>query len=164
MLRYKLPIFLLLLIVSGCGLVDSNSNLKMNNPSFTITDTTGHSKTTFSPDEHFDLSFAYINTTPFTLTYTRGSSAPPVIFEILKDDSVIASSVDGYSFAQVVLGGHMTPKDTLKGQWQAPNTLYQNPKAILTPGLYQARVLFPSFGQTTASSHLDIAFSIIQKE
>ena len=97
------------------------------------------------------------------MTYIRGSSAPPVIFEILKDDSVISSSVDGYSFVQVLLGGHLTPKDTLKDQWQAPNTLYQNPKVILTPGLYQARVLFPAFGQTATSSHLDIAFSIVQK-
>jgi len=164
MMRLKLPIFLSLLIVTGCGIVDSNSNLKINNPSFTITDTTGFSKTTFSPGEHFDLTFAYINTTKKTLTYVRGSSAPPVIFEILKDDSVIASSVDGYSFAQVILGGYLTPKDTLKGQWQAPNTFYQNPLVILTPDLYQARVLFPAFGKTTASSHLDIAFSIVQRD
>ena len=153
------------MIANGCGLVDSNSNLKINNnPSFTITDTTGYSKTTFSPGEHFDLSFTYVNTTTDTLTYIRGSSAPPVIFEILKDDIVIASSVDGYSFVQVLLGGHLTPKDTLKGQWQAPNTQYQYPKAILTPGLYQAKVIFPTFGQTAASSHLDIAFSIVQKD
>gem|GEM_PF-2784206 len=139
-----------------------SSSITNNNLSFVLTDTTGYPKSIFSRGEQFNLSFAYINTTADVMTYVKGSSAPSVIFEILKNDSVVASSVDGMGFAQVLIGGSLAPNDTLMGQWRAPNTPYQFPKVILSPGSYKARALYPTFGQAAASSHLDIPFSVVQ--
>jgi len=154
---------LFFLLSIGCNHNPVSTNNIYSNPSFTITNTRGVSSTIFTMGEQFNMSFQFINSYNYTLNYFRGSTEPPVVFEILKNDNIIATSVDGYAFAQIVIGGSLAPGDTLKNQWTAPNTINQIPKVILTPGSYQAKVLYPSFGQSKADSYLIINFQVVQQ-
>ncbi len=93
-------------VLDGCDLLKINPNAAMNlTASFILIDTSGNVKPIIHTGESFGLSFMLINTTSDTITYRRGNTGPAVIFEILKNDSIVATSVDGYAFAQVVLGG-----------------------------------------------------------
>jgi len=151
------------IFLSGCDILQTKSDNNYNlTASFNLSDTTGQESNTFNSGESFNMSFRLINSTPDTLTYTRGSPAPSVIFQILREDSVEATSVDGYAFLQVVLGGSLAPGDTLKGFWKAPNTPAQYPKVILTSGNYQAKVTFPKFNNANINQVSPINFSIIK--
>ena len=80
---------------------------------FTLTDSTGKATTVFHSGQQFAMSFSVTNTRMYTITYHRGNSGPSVIFQILKGDSSIATSVDGYVFPMVVLGGYVAPGQAL---------------------------------------------------
>lgn len=106
------------------------------------------------------MTFSIVNTTNDTLAYERANSGPSVIFRILKGDSVVASSVDGYAFLMVVLGGTVVPHDTLRGYWKTPTTPAQNPKVTLYQGSYEAQVLFPRFDMVQVDSVTPIPFTV----
>ena len=149
------------IFMSGCDQSTSPSD-KLLTATFTLADLNGEKFSQLHSGEEFKLEFTLINATDETLTFYRGSSAPPVTFEITKNDSVIASSVDGYAFLAVVLGGSIAPGDSLQGSWRAPTTPAQNPKIILSQGSYEAKVLFPNFKQVKVNSVSSIKFSVIQ--
>ena len=128
--------------------------------SFELTDTAGRAKPIIHSGESFGLSFRLINTTSDTITYRRANTGPVVIFEILRNDSIVATSVNGYAFAQVVLGGVLAPRDTLYGYWEAPTTPAQYPKATLYAGDYDARVLLPPFDNAKISAAQQIGFPV----
>lgn len=148
-------------VLDGCDLLKINPNAAMNlTASFILIDTSGNVKPIIHTGESFGLSFMLINTTSDTITYRRGNTGPAVIFEILKNDSIVATSVDGYAFAQVVLGGVLPPRDTLSGYWKAPTTPAQYPKVILYAGAYEARFLLPPFDNAKVSVTEQIRFSV----
>ena len=148
---------LVTVFISGCDLVNTKSTEKLI-PVFTLTDTTGQVSRTFHPGENFVMSYSMINTTSFTLDYY--SSQPPVIFQILRNDSVIASSIDGYSFTQDATRRYLMPDSVLKATWKAPTTPPQFPKVILTPGSYEAKVVFIGFNQVKVESVPGIVISV----
>jgi hypothetical protein len=150
---------LIAICINGCNQSTSPSDKPLTT-TFTLTDTSGQTVSQFHSGEEFKLAFTVTNTTKDTLTFYRGSTAPAVIFQIMKNDSVIASSVDGYAFLAVVLGGYVAPGQSLQGEWKAPNTPAQNPKVLLNPGSYQAKVLFPNFNQAKVNPVSSITFSV----
>ena len=128
---------------------------------FTVTDTIGEKSTQFHSKEELILSFSLTNSTNDTLTYPRGNSGPSVIFHILKNDSTVAASIDGYAYLAVALPGFLPPGQNLQGGWQAPTTPAQNPKVVLSPGSYTATVSFPTFDQAKVNPVSPITFSIV---
>lgn len=153
---------LLSILLAGCDLLKNKSNGNaVLSASFSLTDTTGKPMGIIHPSQQFDLSFLLINTTADTITFHRGNSGPSVTFQILKDDSIVATSVDGYAFLQVVLGGFVAPHDTLRAYWKAPTTPAQNPIVTLYPGSYEAKVLFPTFDQVNVNPVSQIEFSVV---
>jgi hypothetical protein len=57
---------------------------------------------------------------------------------------------------------YFKPRDTLQGQWQAPNNQWMG-QVILTPGSYLAKVVFPDFSKMKGVNPVPtIAFSIIK--
>jgi len=151
---------LIAIFISSCNQSTSPSD-KFLTATFTLTDTDGQTILQIHSGEEFKLAFTLTNTTKETLTFYRGSTAPPVTFEITKNDSVIASSIDGYDFLAVVLGDSVAVGQSLQGEWQAPTTPAQNPKIILRPGSYNAKVLFPDFKQAKINPVSSIKFSVI---
>jgi hypothetical protein len=93
------------------------------------------------------MTFALQNTIKQTLTYYRGDASPDVIFKIIRNDSVIATSIDGYAFIQVPSVGHLAQGQVLQGYWKAPAMPAQFPRKVLTPGFYRADVAFPRFNE-----------------
>ncbi len=150
---------LVIFLLSGCDLVNTKSTWKLI-PTFTLTDTTGQVRKIFHPGENFVMSYSVINTTSFTLDYYN--TKPPVIFQVIKNDSVIASSIDGYAFAEVVRGGYLMPYGVLKATWKAPTTPPQYPKVILSPGSYEARVVFVGFNQVKVESVPGITILVLR--
>ncbi len=128
--------------------------------SFTLTDTAGALLSHIRPGQDFMLSFNLVNTTHDTLTYQRANSGPPIVIRILRNDSTIAASVDGYVFLMNAPIDHLAPRDTLREIWKAPTTPRQNPKIVLKPGLYQARVDLPYFHQATVDPVPPIPFVV----
>ena len=128
---------------------------------FTLTDTLGQTVSQLHSGENFYLSFFLTNTSNDTLTYYRGSSAPPILFQIVKDDSVVASSADGYAFLMFVSQGRLAPEQKLDYDWKAPTTPPQYPKVVLEPGYYKAAVLHPDFNEARTEKISPISFELI---
>jgi hypothetical protein len=151
---------LLTFCVIACNQITSPDDNKLN-ASFIMTDTLGQSVSQLYSGESFYLSFYLTNTGKETLTYYSGSSAPPIIFRITKDDSIAASSIDGYDFTMVVSEGRLEPDRKLDSNWKAPTTPAQSPKVILQPGKYMALVFYPNFNEAKINKILPISFEVI---
>ena len=128
---------------------------------FALTDTLGKTTSQFHSGDNFYLSFFLTNTSKDTLTYYRGSSAPSILFQILKDDSVVASSTDGYAFLMVVTRGSLAPGQKLDSDWKAPTTPAQYPRVILQPGQYKSVVFSPDFNEAKMEKASPISFEVI---
>jgi hypothetical protein len=129
-------------------------------PEFTLTDTLGISDRYFNSGELFNLDFILVNTSPDTMFYTKYDSGPDVRFEIILDDSVVASSMDGYGAYQMVEDAFLAPNDTMSGHWLAPTTPEQDPKITLASGLYKATVSYPDFDGPEVNPVDEILFLI----
>jgi hypothetical protein len=77
--------------------------------------------------------------------YTKYDSGPDIRFVIEHNDSVVATSMDGYGVHAVVEDAFLAPADTMRGHWLAPTTPEQEPKVMLPSGLYKARAIYPDF-------------------
>jgi hypothetical protein len=131
-------------------------------PEFTLADTLDNQSTVFHSGESFQIHFSVINSLPDTLVFTRYDGGPLVRFMIMQEDSVIASSVDGWGFVEPVFEDYFPPGDTIRAEWQAPTTPQQSPKVVLTPGVYKARVISWIFNLEEIPAPEDIPFSVIQ--
>ncbi len=152
---------LIAFLFAGCDLLSPGpSGDSTQNPSFTLSDTLGRSTSQFNTGEDFDMYFSLRNTTGDTLTYYH--SGPSIIFSILKGDSIVATSVDGMAFPQVVIGDVVPPGDTLKARWTAPNSPARVEKLILPPGSYEAEVSFPRFAEAKFRALPPITFSVVE--
>ena len=149
-----------LLLVFGCNSnqpVQNNSDIST---SFTLSDTNGVSGTIFHSGESFDMHFVLHNFSGTEHTYTF--TGYKVMFQIEQADSIIASSIDGYMFAQVLLSGKVKNGESFTSTWRAPNTVTQDPKIILPVGTYKARVLHKNFfNNYQVPATKEILFSIV---
>jgi hypothetical protein len=134
-----IPLFLFMYCNSGTSPTD-NHDLSV---SFTITDTSGVQVTAFHTGSSFDMNFNVTNLTGNTLTY--GYTGVPVVFQILLADTVFASSIDYFTFPQVVLTGKIENQATYSAKWRAPSTKARQVIFTLPVGQYKARILHGSF-------------------
>ena len=126
---------------------------------FSLSDTDNGGETRFRAGDNFDLSFVMVNRTADTLYYDV-TGPPPVVFTITHKCSVVASSVDGYGFIQIVKRKTFLPGDTLQARWRAPITPAQKPRVRLVQGVYNAGVTFPTFPGRTVSPIEPIPFAV----
>jgi hypothetical protein len=157
----SIPLLLIAVFLAGCDLLSPGSSAdSAPNPSFTLTDTLGRSTSQFHTGEDFYMYFSLRNTTGDTLTYYH--TGPSIIFSILKGDSLVATSVDGMAFPQVVIGDVVPPGDTLRARWRAPSSPARVEKLILAPGSYEAEVSFPWFAEAKFRALPPITFSVVE--
>jgi len=149
-------------VVVGCNSMSTGpAHETVLTATFALADTTGKRTTTFHSGDQFDMFFTLKNTMEEALTFHY--TLPPVYFQILQYDSVIASSIDGYTFPAIVLGGSVAPGEALSGSWRAPTTPAQEPRVILAPGVYQANVIFSTFDQVRIKTVAQINFLVVPK-
>jgi len=148
-------------IICACSQSTFPSNQDLET-TFALTDTLGQTASQFHRGEEFRLSYILTNNTKDTLTYYRGNSGPSIIFQIQKNDSVIASSVDGYAFAMIAFTSQLAPGHSLKEDWIAPTTPVQYPKVVLDPGQYRAMVSYPNFKQAKVDTVFPILFTVFE--
>ncbi len=163
-MRIITSILFISLIAAGCGLIDSNPSKRDNiNASFKLTDTSGNVSDTFSSGKTFDMHFSLINTTGHAITYNY-AGAPPVHFQILRNDSVVAASEYAMPNIMITFPDTLNTGDTIQVTWEAQNYLRatQNPSLHLPVGTYQAKVIYPSFNNININCTSLIDFSIIQ--
>ncbi len=158
MRTFSVGTLLLVLLLSACF----RPNDGTLTPEFALSDTLGNPTTEFYSGESFRIHFSVVNTLRDTLTYTRYDTGPVVRFMIMQEDSVIATSVDGLGFHLPVFEDYFLPGDTIKAEWLAPTTPWQDPKCILESGIYKASVISPIFDHEKIRSVSDIQFSIIE--
>lgn len=154
-----------LAFICMCAIACNQGTSPLNGPlpvSFTMTDTAGQTISQVHPGEDFLLSFKLTNTTPDTLNYVWANSGPSVVFRIQNNDSVLASSVDGYIFLMDAPHRYLSPGQSLQTEWKAPTTPAQNPKVMLTSGSYEATVYFPSFYEIKIDPVSPITFRVAQ--
>lgn len=149
-------------VINNCTQSTSPPSDIILNGTFSLMDTTGQSSTQFSSGEEFRLIYSLTNNSKDTLTYYRGNSGPAIIFEIQKNDNVVASSVDGYAFEAIAFKNHLAPGKSLSGNWLAPTTPAQYPKAVLGPGQYKATVSYPIFQEAKVDTVSPIYFTVIE--
>jgi hypothetical protein len=160
-MKFNKIILLLAFCLIACNQSTSPDTIVLD-ASFALTDTLGQSKSQFHEGENFYLTFNLVNTSKDTLTYYQGNSSPPILFQILQDDSVCASSIDGYVFILVVGQGKFAPSQNLNSEWKAPTTPAQIPKVTLQPGNYKAMVFHPNFDQAEVNEIPPISFEVVQ--
>ncbi|MCZ2269009.1 MAG: hypothetical protein LC124_09175 [Ignavibacteriales bacterium] len=136
----KIIYFLLLagIFLIACNEDNSSVGVYDVNTQFKLYDSNGVEKTTFKSGDDFEMRFSLVNLSGRDLSYHY--TGIPVFFEIHQNDSIIATSVDGLSFAQVVLGGEVKNGAIFRDNWIAPNSLARDPKLILPAGNYKAFV------------------------
>ena len=157
-------ILLISMITAGCGLIDSNpSKSNSINASFQLTDFSGNISDTFSSGKPFDMRFTLINTTGHAVTYNY-AGAPPVHFQILRNDSLVVASA--YAFPNIMENFPDTLKagDTIQVVWKAQDYMRATliPSLHLPAGSYQAKVIYPTFNNVNINCTSLIAFSVVQ--
>jgi hypothetical protein len=150
-----------LIFLFSCNQINDSTDV-LSEPAFILTDTLGEHVRKFNPGEEFVLNFSLKNTTTETLTFYRGSTAPDVVFRIIQDDRVLASSIDGYGFLMVVSQGKLPPGKIMRNQWRAPTTPEQHSEVILNQGTYSAVVSFPEFNETEVQDADTIGFQVVE--
>jgi hypothetical protein len=122
--------FFLSLTVTGCGLINSNSNGSDNIIArFNLTDNTGQTNTTFALSQKFNMNFLLINATGKTVAYST-KKFPAINFEIKQGDSVIGKTVYVISILAVPSPTKFLPGDTLRGSCEAPLDMV-NPGGVM---------------------------------
>ena len=160
-MKRLISLLLIAALLAGCDLLNPGSSGESSaNPSLTLTDTLGRSTWRFHTGEDFYMYFSLRNTTGDTLTYYH--TGPSIIFSILKGDSLVATSVDGMAFPQVVIGDIVPPGDTLKAWWRAPSSPARVEKLVLAPGSYKAAVSFPWLSETMFGAVPPVAFTVVE--
>ncbi len=162
----KMRSLILIALMSAFFYSCKNSNPTSNNSfilnaKYTLTDTTGLSKSQFQPGEPFELAFSLTNTTPDTLSY---NIVPPMVsFIIYQNGNFISSSfLDCPEPQYVAFGVKLAPGQTIKGSWEGPNSPCQSPKIKLTPGNYLVKVSFPYPMNVRVINAAPINFSIVR--
>ncbi len=134
-----LPILLLRTCDSGTSAPDYGKVTV----AFAISDTLGKPASSFHSGEDFDMSFSVHNGSGGTLSYFY--TGVPVILEIFAADTLVATSVDGYIFTQVIRNGTLPDGGSYSITWRAPSTKARVNHLVLQPGAYEARVSHGSF-------------------
>ena len=136
----KIIYFLLLAGIFLIACNEDNSSVEINgfNTQFKLYDSNGVEKATFKSGDDFEMRFSLVNLSGRDVSYHY--TGLPVFFEIHQNDSIIATSVDGFSFIQVIIGDEVKNGDMFKANWIAPNTTARDPKIILPAGNYKAFV------------------------
>ena len=119
---------------SGLDLMTESGNVVTT---LALADTNGLPQTTFHFGESFDFTFGITNLTQHAQTYHH--TGPTVRFEIVQGDSILATSVDGLAWIQVVLEGSIPLGGSESATWRGPKPLGGNPYFKLYPGQYSAR-------------------------
>lgn len=132
-----------ILLLTGIFLIacnEDNSIVGVNgvNTQFKLYDSNGVEKTTFKSGDDFEMRFLLVNLSGRDLSYHY--TGIPVTFEIHQNDSIIATSVDELTFAQVILSSSVKNGGFYKSNWLAPNSPARDPKLILPVGNYKAFV------------------------
>ncbi len=156
-------LFMLALSVNGCDLGQKGPGpAEPLDASVHLTDTTGRETTAFHPLEDFEIGFALTNTTGKRLTFGRADSGPDVRFRVMKGDSLVASSTDGYVYLMNAPLGYLDPGQTMQGYWRGPTTPPQDPKVTLDVGSYTLQVFFPHFDRAEVKEVPAIEFSVVK--
>ena len=136
----KIIYFLLLAGIFLIACNEDNSSVGVNgvNTQFKLYDSNGVEKTAFKSGDDFEMRFSLVNLSGRDLSYHY--TGIPVFFEIHQNDSIIATSVDGLTFAQVILGAEVKNGGIFRDNWIAPNSSARDPKLILPAGNYKAFV------------------------
>lgn len=158
-----IPVFVLLVGITGCDLGERTpGSTEPLSAAFRLTDAAGRETTSFRSGEEFDFVFVLTNTTGGEVTFRKADYGPLAHFTILRGDSVVATSIDGYAFPMVATTGRLEPGQSLQEYWRAPNTPARDPRITLAPGAYEARVAFVSFDNVNVKQVRPVSFSIIR--
>ena len=158
-MRKIIPLIALFVTLSACDL--GQPPVVSLPVFFVLIDETGYQSSVFRSGGQFMMQFVIRNTSDKVLTVYRGDSGPDVIFKITKEDSVIATSIDGYAFIQVPSVGKIAPLEAMHWEWVAPNTAARTKKVVLSPGQYQASVYFRSIDNAEIKQPSAILFTVI---
>ena len=152
-------LFVLLLLIS-CNNEDSGLMFNGIDTQFKLYDSNGVEKTIFKSGDDFEMRFLLVNLSGRDLSYHY--TGIPVTFEIYQNDSIVATSVDGLTFAQVILGGALKNGESFKANWMAPNSPARDPKLILPVGNYKAFVKhYGFFDNSKLKESSPVEFEII---
>ncbi len=110
-------IFISFFLVLSCGMSDSEEAGEID-VLFTVTDTTGVESAAFQSGELFDVTLVLTNHTGKDLEYAY--SGPTIYFEILREDSVVTSSIYGLTWVAVSLKGVFEKDTQMSSTWRAP--------------------------------------------
>ncbi len=125
---------------------------------FTLINVSGWRSTAFTIGDTIIVHFGLTNTSDGPLTYHY--TGIPVVLKIKSGDSVVATSVDGLLFAQVVLGGVLASGQSMTYDWRGPNTPWNSQSIVLEPGIYHAEADGGVFGRISSSKPVPIQFVV----
>lgn len=125
---------LISILFSGCNIFNPTHEIDTE---FVITDTRGFESRVFHSGQDFNMKLTLTNNTGKDQEYYYYGI--PIIFEIIKNDSVITSSVHGLDWVSRTLEGTFEKDTEITSSWRAPTPSYASFLTILEPGQYIAR-------------------------
>ena len=125
-------------LLIGCDLGESFDRQAVT-IEFALLSTSGMKRTAFTVPDTIIVRFRITNNSGKPLSYHY--TGTPIILKILKAGSVVASSVDGMEFAQVIRGDVLQSGQSLGVDWRIPGMLPSGATDALQAGSYEAIAL-----------------------
>jgi hypothetical protein len=129
-------------------------------PVLTLCDLNGRPSAVFRSGQDFEMRFSLANLSREDICYSY--TAPEMVFKIFAGDSVVATSVDGWMFAQVIIGGCIRAGETYRSRWIAPNAPGREPRISLPPGIYTARAYHAAFSDPRVQALRPVRFTVVR--
>lgn len=123
--------------------------------SFMMTDTMGQKARIFRVGEKFDAFFKLVNSSNEELNWLNGEDGPDAVFLIMKDNTLITSSINDRNFSDVIVVKSLKPGQELDSYWRGPDIQ-------LVPGSYRLNMKVAFFNSIRASEIEPISFVIIE--
>ena len=161
-------LMMLSVTVAGCSLVSAGASGPSGvTATLRLSNEAGRADTTFATGQDFYMGFKLTNGGPDTVRlFTQ--SEPPVRFEILRNDSVIASTVTAIMNVVITQGFEFAPGQSISGACEAPVEFRStNPgdtvtSVTLPPGSYVAKAVYPSISGAKVGGVSLVGFTVTQ--
>jgi hypothetical protein len=149
---------LVTLLVAACDKFPVGAGAGAVATALTLHTTAGAEARVFRSGEEFEMRFSLSNSmrSPLCAQYTP----PELVFRIHAGDSLVASSVDGMAFPQVLLTVCVEAGQGISLRWNAPNAPGRSPAISLPPGEYTASVHHALYALAVVPRALPVAFTV----
>jgi hypothetical protein len=111
--------FFICVIIISCGVNEEISNESKVITEFKLSDVNGNDQFCFNYGDVINIKYTITNNSNYVMTYH--CIGPPIIFKIVHNDTVFATSTDGQRISGTEYNYTLNPGEVLKSEWSVQN-------------------------------------------